>query len=196
MSRYNRNESEIEQLMLITDLRKRNQQLHSDMRNFISENDNSEASRIVKKYESCIRETEFAMLTEKESTHRSDLKKVGKILNLSNDRNPEFKAGSAQKTLTNAHIALICIYKNEIIHSENEKIIWEQYGRRAGHSGKLVEKYNYYMKKPNRTHSSESKADAAKEKLLVEVINFLENNNYDASVAKQDLEDLRNYMNL
>ena len=111
--------------------------------------------------------------------------------------NPNIKQ-TEQAKLTFAHIALICIYQNILINSQNaENVIEEYHGK--GESRKLLERYSHFLKQDNRiavkkTNEHSRKAEMAREKLLIEVITYLENKQLNTTKAQKDLEEIQKYL--
>jgi hypothetical protein len=109
------------------------------------------------------------------------------------------KTTSKIKTISNpeltlAHIALICYYQNIIINTSNAESILKEFNNPSTPK-KIIEKYNHFMQKNNRVCCDETKADKAKHKRHLEVVQYLKNNNLEHESAVSDLEILQRNMN-
>lgn len=111
--------------------------------------------------------------------------KIKKATSKINQSNPE---------LTLAHIALICYYQNIIINTSNAESILKEFNNPSTPK-KIIEKYNHFMQKNNRVGCDETKADKAKHKRHLEVVQYLKNNNLEHESAVSDLEILQRNMN-
>jgi hypothetical protein len=97
--------------------------------------------------------------------------------------------------LSHAHIALICFYQGIAINKQNGDEILLKYNGTGGQK-KLIEKYNFYIRRENRVLCDETKSDLAKQKRLIEVIDFLNRNNLNSEPATKELNELEKNMNI
>ncbi len=109
--------------------------------------------------------------------------------------NQQKQQNNSKSELTLAHIALICFYQDIPINNYNAEDVLKQYNNNSSVK-KLIEKYNHFLIKNNRVTCSETKADNAKRKRLLDVIQYLKNNNLKYESAESDLIILEKNMNI
>jgi len=130
--------------------------------------------------------------TMHKKTHLTDGFFIQKCLNLLKSKFPEKKrtvrntTKIPEKPLTLSQIALICYYKNTHIDKETAKTVLEEFKVQASEKS-LIEKYNYFQRKQNRTYSKAPKANDHHLKRMETVVGYLQLNQFPSSEAESDL---------
>ena len=96
-----------------------------------------------------------------------------------------YKTGTKQLSLS--EIALISYYNGAHINKETAKGILEEFNIQASEKS-LIEKYNFFQRKSNRTYSKAPKANAHHLKRMETVLEYLQLNQLPSSEAENDLK--------
>lgn len=95
------------------------------------------------------------------------------------------------KGLSMAEIALICIYTNQHIDSKNASQILTKFNPSFKSGRSLIQKYNNLHTPGNRIYLSDNKiTDKNRERLLFNVVSYLETNELETTKAKKELQNL------